>query len=286
MPENSASFGGLWARAMTSVVWFNGRICPAAQACIDVADRGLTLGDGLFETLRVHEGRVLRLPLHAERLQNGGAVLLLPVPTRAEMEQATQELLAATELQTGSMRLTVTRGVGVRGLLPLQSVEPTVVITATEGAPTVANVRVITSRLIRQDEQSPLCRMKSLNYLPHILARQEAARAGADEALLLNTQGRVAETTISTVVVQRGGGFITPPVSEGALPGVARAVLFQAGLIEEQPLTAAMLVEAEAVYLINSLGLRCVTFLDGYPLSLSKAGAERLCQALALPLEK
>ncbi|GAN59884.1 2-keto-4-methylthiobutyrate aminotransferase [Acetobacter cibinongensis] len=271
---------------MTSVVWFNGRICPAEQARIDVADRGLTLGDGLFETLRVHEGRVLRLPLHAARLQNGGAVLQLPVPTFAEMAQATQELLAATGLQSGSMRLTVTRGVGVRGLLPPTHAEPTVVVTATEGAPTVATVSLMTSRLIRQDEQSPLCRMKSLNYLPHILARQEAARAGADEALLLNTQGRVAETTISTVVVQQSGNFMTPPVSEGALPGVARAVLFQAGLIEEQPLAPAALSVAEAVYLINSLGVRCVTSLDGHPLPLNKTGARCLCQALAVPLEK
>lgn len=265
-------------------VWLNGQICNATEAHVSLADRGLTLGDGLFETFRVKNGRVLHLDLHMERLQNGGAVLGLPVPDMDYVVQAAQSLLDATGLQNGSARLTVTRGVAPRGVLPPQHCTPTVFMTVAEGAARVSDVSLMTAQTMRRDELSPLNRVKSLNYLPNILARQEAAQAGWDEALFLNMQGRVAETTISTVVIQERNRFATPPVSEGALPGIARAVLLRAGLLQEERLARERLRAADAVYLINSLSVRRVQVFDGQSVSLSFAGLRQLCAALDVPL--
>ncbi|WP_281700560.1 aminotransferase class IV [Acetobacter malorum] len=267
-----------------SLVWLNGHLCAAEQAHVSLADRGLTLGDGLFETLRVQNGRVCHLDLHMQRLQDGGAVLGLAVPKAAMVAQAAQALLQATKFQNGSARLTVTRGVAPRGLLPPQQGEPTVFMTVTAGEAKASSVSLMTSQTIRRDEQSPLNCLKSLNYLPNILARQEAARAGCDEALLLNVRGRVAETTISTVVIQEGDAFFTPSVGEGALPGVARAVLLQAGLLREEPLSLARLKAADGLYLINSLSVRQVTAFDGASVRQCPAGLSRLCAALDISL--
>lgn len=267
-----------------SLVWLNGNLCAAAQAHVRLADRGLTLGDGLFETLRVQKGRVCHLDLHMQRLQYGGAVMGLSVPNAATVAQAAQMLLQATAIQNGSARLTVTRGVAPRGLLPPQDGDPTVFMTVTAGQAKVSSVSLMTSQTIRRDEQSPLNRLKSLNYLPNILARQEAARAGCEEALLLNVQGRVAETTISTVVLQEGGEFFTPTVGDGALPGVARAVLLEAGMLREEPVSPARLKAAEGLYLINSLSVRQVKVFDGASVRQSAAGLSRLCAVLDISL--
>lgn len=264
-------------------VWLNGKLCAAEEAHVSLADRGLTLGDGLFETLRVQNGCVRHLDLHMQRLHTGGAVLGLCVPERGIVAQAAQELLVATGVQAGSVRLTVTRGVAPRGLLPPEPGLPTVFMTAAEGAARVVSVSLMTSQTIRRDEGSPLNGVKSLNYLPNILARQEAAQAGCEDALLLNLQGRVAESTISTVVIQEREEFITPPVLEGALLGVARAVLVRAGLLREERLSGERLKSAEGVYLINSLSVRQVHRVDGVPVRQSSSGLRRLCAALEMP---
>lgn len=261
-------------------VWLNGQVCEAAQAHVSLADRGLTLGDGLFETMRVKNGNLLHLDRHMQRLQEGSAVLALPVPSGAEVAQAAKALLSATGLQNGSARLTVTRGTGPRGLAPPQNVQPTVFMTVAAGTARVASVSVMTSRLVRRDEQSPLSRIKSLNYLPNILARQEAVRAGYEDALLLNVQGRVAETTVSTVVVQEEERFITPSVAEGALPGIARSVLLRAGVMTEESVDLSRLQQAKALYLVNSLGVRVVSLLDGQWMEPCASGLRRLCTLL------
>ena len=263
-------------------VWLNGQLCRAEAAHVPLTDRGLTLGDGLFETIRVYKGQPLRMASHARRLQAGGQILGLRVPDQASMNSMAAELVAANNVHNGSLRLTVTRGSGPRGLLPPAQVQPTVFMTASPGIPTYKAVTLITSRLVRQDEQSVLCGIKTLNYLPFIVARQEAARCGAEEALILNTQGRVAETTISTVIVQQGGALLTPASKEGALLGVARGILLQAGIVHEACIDPTQLMQAEAVYLVNSLGLRVVSACDGTSLAQNLAKLPQLAAALAL----
>ncbi|MGS0647295.1 aminotransferase class IV [Komagataeibacter melomenusus] len=260
-------------------VWLNGRIIDQAEARIDPADRGLLLGDGLFETMRVAGGGVRHFTLHMERLAHGADVLMLPPPDRGLIARAAADLLAACGLQNGSLRLTFTRGPGPRGLLPPPQVRPTLLLTATANLPPATPVRLVTASH-RRDEESVLSRIKSLNYLPSILARMEAAGQGADDALLLNRAGHVAETSASTLVAVRDGAALTPPVRDGALPGIARGVLLAAGMLRESRLSPAMLRGAEAVFALNSLCAREVVAIDGHELPRQPAFLARLVAPL------
>ncbi|GBQ43937.1 aminotransferase class IV [Komagataeibacter sucrofermentans] len=256
-------------------VWLNGRILDQAEARIDPADRGLLLGDGLFETMRVTDGAVRHFTLHMERLAHGAGVLMFPPPDTDMIAQAVRDLLAACGLQGGSLRLTLTRGPGPRGLLPPPQLQPTLLLAAAASLPPATPVRLVTASH-RRDEDSVLSRIKSLNYLPSILARMEAAMQGADDALLLNRAGHVAETSASTLVAVIGGKALTPPVSDGALPGIARGMLLAAGLVCEGHLTPAMLRGADAVFSLNSLCAREVVAIDGYELPRQPAFLARL----------
>ncbi|ARW11024.1 aminotransferase class IV [Acetobacter ascendens] len=250
-----------------SVIWLNGKIYPAEHASISPLDRGVTLGDGLFETLRIKNSTVLHFPRHYQRLCDGAQVLAMPVPEQEHTLQAIREFLAHAGFENGSARLTVMRGVAPRGLLPPEHCKPTVFITGAAGAFREQAVCVCISELVRRDELSPLSRIKSLSYLSGIVARQEADRKGCDDALLLNMQGRVAESTISNIVVQTEEGLITPPVAEGALPGIARRLLLDAGVVQERSVSYEDIIRAQGVYLTNSLSLRTVTHLDGKPIA-------------------
>ncbi|ATU74028.1 Putative branched-chain-amino-acid aminotransferase [Gluconacetobacter sp. SXCC-1] len=246
-------------------VWLDGRVLAASQARIDPADRGFLLGDGVFETMRVAGGRVCHFARHMDRLARGAAVLHMPPPDMAVLSAGVDALLGACALVSGSLRLTLTRGTGPRGLLPPAPVVPTCLITATAGMPPSTPVRLVTSTH-RRDAAGVLSRIKSLNYLPSILARMEAAAQGADDALLLNHAGHVAETSASTLVACMGGQLVTPPVSDGALPGTVRGVLVDAGMVRVGRIEAAGLHEAQALFVLNSLGVREVVALDGHAL--------------------
>ncbi|MDR3506173.1 MAG: aminotransferase class IV [Acidocella sp.] len=247
-------------------VWLNGALYPANEARIDPADRGFLLGDGLFETMAAHAGAVPELARHYARLCAGAALLRIPVTlTREELAVAIHDLLAANGLMEAALRLTLTRGPGPRGLLPPSDPNPTLLLTAAPLPPPGGPLRLVTSN-IRRDEDSPLSAIKSLNYLPGVLARMEAAERGADDALMLNRAGRVAETSIANLFVRLHGAWVTPPVSEGALPGIRRACLLDAGKLREAPITVEKLRQAEAVCAGNALSLRPVSSIDGYSL--------------------
>jgi branched-chain amino acid aminotransferase len=126
---------------------------------------------------------------------------------------------------------------------------------------------VVIATVTRRNEHSPLSRIKTLNYLDSIMARQEAERLGADDAILLNAAGRVAEATAGTLFIKLGDETVTPPVSEGALPGIARALLLESGAATERPLTRADLASAHAAFIANSLHSRPIKWLDGKDLS-------------------
>jgi branched-chain amino acid aminotransferase len=243
-------------------VWLNGALRPANEARIDPADRGFLLGDGLFETMAAHAGAVPELARHYARLCAGAAVLRIPVPlTREALAMAVHDLLAAQGLAEAALRLTLTRGPGPRGLLPLGAPAPTLLLSAAPLPLPGGPLRLITST-IRRDEHSPLSAIKSLNYLPGVLARMEAAERGADDALLLNRAGRVAETSIANLFVRLRGEWVTPPVAEGALPGIRRAVLLDARKLREAPVTMEDLRQADAVCAGNALALRQVAIID------------------------
>lgn len=244
-------------------IWLNGALLPAGMARIDPADRGLLLGDGLFETMAAQNFGVPELAPHYARLCAGAKLLRLDVPLDlAALAAAIGSLLAANGMAEGVVRLTLTRGPAPRGLLPPSATHPTLLLTVAALPPPGGALRLHVTT-IRRDEDSPLSAIKSLNYLPNVLARIEAAEAGADDALLLNRAGRVAETSAANLFVCHAGSWITPPVSEGALPGIRRAALLEAGRVREAVVTAAALFAAEAVCAGNSLMLRPVAEIDG-----------------------
>jgi branched-chain amino acid aminotransferase len=251
-----------------TIAWLNGTLAPLDLARIDPADRGLLLGDGLFETLRAEHGSPEHAGRHLARLRAGAGIIDLQIPWQDEqLVGAMETLLAANGLKQAAIRLTLTRGAGPRGVLPPAHPDPTCLITVSPLPPPPPPARVIIASVTRRNEHSPLARLKSLNYLDSILARQEAARNGADDALLLNTAGRIAEATAGNVFITLRGETFTPPVSEGALPGIARALLLESGAAAERPITVPELAHAHAAYIVNSLHRREIAALDGRTLS-------------------
>ncbi|MBW8725936.1 MAG: aminotransferase class IV [Inquilinus limosus] len=264
--------------------WLNGQLLAAGAAWIDPADRGFTLGDGLFETIRVRDGAAVWLDRHLARLAEGSAVLGIPARFGdAALAEACAAVIAAEGIEAGVLRLTVSRGTGPRGVLPPAVPTPTVLIAGHAGLPPQGPVALVVARGTCRNQASPLSRVKSLNYLDAVLARREAAERGANDAVMLNTAGRVAETTIANLFARIDGVWATPPVAEGALPGIMRAeVLARLGAVE-RPLAVADLQRAEALLLTNALSIRAASRLDGTTLSAGEDAAAGLRQELRLP---
>ncbi len=246
---------------MPDPVSLNGRILPASGACIPASDRGFLLGDGLFETIRIRQRRPVALDRHLARLAAGLKTLGFgPLPL--DPAAALADLLKAGSVGEGVARLTVSRGPAPRGVLPPESPTLTVLITAAPMAPVVSPARLIVARGTRRNQHSPLSRLKTMNYGDSILARQEAEAALADDAILLNTDGHVAETSAANLVFRLGDAWVTPPAADGALPGTARARLLDAGLIAERRVTAGELVQAEVGFAVSALTLRPIAAID------------------------
>ena len=263
------------------MIWLNGQALDAAEARIDPADRGLLLGDGVFETVRILAGRPMHLHRHLARMRAGAAVLGFACPwTDAEIEAGIAGVLCGS-CQDAAARLTLTRGPAPRGLLPSGPARPTLLIAAHAHAADVSPVHAIVARCTRRNEHSPLSRIKSLNYLDSILVRQEAVSRGAGEALLLNTQGRFAEASAGNVFVVLDGSVCTPPVADGALPGIARALILEAGLAVERSLGPGDVLACEAAFVTSSLGVRPLASVDGSALREPTAALLQAADCLA-----
>lgn len=256
------------------MIFLNGRLVEEDRARIDPADRGLLLGDGLFETLRGHDGRIAGLAAHLERLRRGAEVLGLPLPD-IDLAAAAGETLAANGLATGTaaLRITLTRGPGPRGLAPPVEPHPTLTIAAVAAAPPAETPLKAVIAATRRNEQSPLAQLKTLNYLDNVLAKSEAEARGADDALLLNTAGRLACASAANLFLVRGRRLLTPPPGEGVLPGVTRAevIALAAELdlaVAETPLEPDQLRAADEAFLTNSLiRIRPLIAVNDHPLA-------------------
>ncbi|HYE50045.1 MAG TPA: aminotransferase class IV [Azospirillaceae bacterium] len=242
-----------------TVLWLDGALVPAADARIDPADRGLLLGDGLFETMRVEAGAPLRLEAHLRRLREGARLLGLPVPRTDEaLADAVAAVVRANGLADAAVRLTLTAGAGPRGLLRPDPCRPTLMLAAAPLPPPPGPARLVIAAVTRRNEHSPLSRVKSLNYLDGVLAREEAKARGADDAVLLNTAGRVAEATAANLFAVVDGTLVTPPLSDGVLPGTMRAEIIRTRGAVERSLDVADLRRATEVFLTSALSIRQV----------------------------
>ena len=251
--------------------WLNGSLVSESPTVLPVSDRGFLLSDGLFETLRVLDGEILHIPAHLQRLRHGLSVLKLDLKmSDSELEAGLSEVVSANHLARGSLRLTVTRGSGPRGLLPPEEPVPTVLITcAASGATTeLPPVRLATSPY-RRNEGSPLSKVKALGYLDNILALQKARQDGFDDAILLNNAGRVTCTSSANIFLLLKSGWVTPAISDGVLPGITRRqVLDHAARnsfpVEERSIAEGELHQAEAAFITNSLiHIRPVASING-----------------------
>jgi len=254
-------------------LWLDGNIVAEEEARIAPNDRGFTLADGLFETLRVRGGKPLRLGAHLARLHAGAGALGIPIPrSDKDIGEAMGAILAANGLADGMLRLTLTRGPGPRGLLAPVEPHPTLLLSVAANAPEPPPAKAIIATVTRRNEFSPASRFKTLNYLDNVLARREAERKGADDAILLNSQGRLVESTIANLFLVIDGDVLTPPVSEGALPGVMRAeVIDRLGAATAQ-LNPADLASASEAFLTNATGIRALVAVDGKPIGGGREG--------------
>ena len=254
-----------------NIVFLNGAFVNAAEARVSVFDRGFLYGDGVFETIRVQEGRPFRWSRHFSRLAAGLSQLGIRLPyEETELRRHANALIAANHCADPILRLTVSRGPGGRGLSPKEAETPTVVMSLHPGPDRTrpTGLRLVTSpfRVLAGD---PVAAMKSASKLGYVMARQFADTAGADDALILNHLDEVAETTSSNLFWMRGDTMFTPARGVGILPGVARgAVLELAPTLgyEVQELAAkrASLSDAENVFATNVVrGVVEVIEIDG-----------------------
>lgn len=266
---------------MREAVWAGGRWRPAAEAALPAGDRGLLHGHGLFETVRVTGGRPALVERHLDRLYASAPLVGLELPwSRAELAALAAEAPARAGLREGAVRLTVTAGPGP-AFGP--GGPPGLVVAARPPTPLPPRARAVVASFPR-NHRSPLARVKSLSYLENVLARREAAARGADEALLLNGEGELAEGAATNVFFVRGGRLCTPAVACGALPGVMRGlVLALAGdllPVEEGRYRLADLAAAEEAFLTNVLvGVWPLVAVEGRPLGDGRPGPVTLALA-------
>ena len=237
---------------------------------VPLDDRGLTLGDGLFETLLADGGSLVAFDAHAARLERSCLMLGLPAPDRLRLRAAAAEALAAAGLAItrAAVRLTWTAGSGGRGLERPAVLAPRLFATAA-AAPRPATPAKLVTVEVRRNDTSIASRLKTLSYLDNVLARREALDRGADEALMLNTRGEIAGGAAANLFWLRDDRLFTPALDCGVLAGIARGEVMasaaEAGLVvEEVRACPDVLAGAQGIFLTSSLiGLRPVAMLDG-----------------------
>jgi branched-chain amino acid aminotransferase len=244
-------------------VWIDGKLLPKDQARISVYDHGLLYGDGVFEGIRVYNGRVFECEAHLERLWASARAIRLTIPiSPSEFKSAIQETVKANGFKDCYIRALITRGVGYLGLNPNRCPKPSIIIIADliELYPQEMyekGMSIITASVIRNHPNALSPRIKSLNYLNNILAKIEGMQAGCVEALVLNQKGEVSECTGDNIFLVRKGELLTPSVEAGILEGITRSVVLELARemkipVRETPLTKHDVYIADECFLTGS----------------------------------
>jgi branched-chain amino acid aminotransferase len=257
--------------ATLPLVFVNGERVPADGSHLSARDRGFTLADGLFETMRARRSVVFRLDRHLARLADGLRVMQIPEPRQLHLwlDQA----VAGAGPADVSIRLTITRGPGAAGLTPPAVVTPTVVVAVGPmpqfpGEIYSAGLTAIIASG-RRNARSMTAGLKTLSYTDAVIAWLEAQRAGTDEAIFLDEDGHCSEATASNLFIVLDGVLVTPPVTCAALPGITRATVLElvtlAGLrAEQRAFSREVLASAQEAFLTSSLrGIAPLRSVDG-----------------------
>ena len=214
-------------------IWIDGKLVDEEQAKVSVFDHGLLYGDGVFEGIRVYGGKIFEFAAHMKRLYESAKVIRLEIPMdMTSVCNAVEETVKANNISNGYIRLVVTRGVGDLGINPLLCKKAGVIIIASsiQVYPEELyekGLTVISGMTVRNHPLSIPPQVKSLNYLNNILAKIECLDAGADEVIMYNHEGYVAEACVDNVFIVRGGVIYTPPVQAGSLEGITRKVVIR-----------------------------------------------------------
>lgn len=242
------------------IIYFNGRLISADDLVVSPLDHGFLYGHGLFETMRTYNGNLFKGEVHFKRLAAAAAILGWPeLPCQAEFTAAINSVLQHNNLQDASIRLTLSRGGGAARPDPASCGSLTIAVFAAPLPPPLPPTGwSIATVNLRRNLSSPLVRIKSANYLDNILAKAEAKILGAQEAVMLNTDGFVAEGSMSNIFLVKAGRLITPDENSGILPGITRSTVIELAQAENIPIEIRRvkeeeLDEADEIFLTSSI---------------------------------
>lgn len=266
------------------LVHIDGQYLPKSEAKVSVFDHGFLYGDGIFEGIRLYQGNVFRLEEHLERLEWSAKAICLDLPwSRKEISDIVCETCRRNDLKDGYIRLVISRGTGDLGLSPKNCPKPSIVCIADKialypEALYTQGMRIITAPTRRISPAALPPMIKSLNYLNNILARIEANNAGVEEAIMLNSEGFVAECTGDNIFIVQKGNLFTPPLSAGALYGITRNTVLDAakelGITSAEPnLTRYDIYNADEMFLTGTAAeIIPVVKVDGRVIGTGKPG--------------
>ncbi len=275
-----------------AAVWIDGRVVDERDAHIPVKDHGFLYGDGIFEGIRIRSSRVFRLDDHLDRFESAARAIALELSQgREEIREIVLTTARAFGAAEAYVRLIATRGVGALGVDPTTCPSPRIVclvdqLSIFSAEKLARGIDLITSSGRRPSPDVLDPRVKSLNYLNNALAKLEAHQRGADDALLLNAAGNVAEASVANVFVMRRGELLTPPGCDGALEGITRATVLELAAelgigAREQTLGRFDLFAADEVFLTGSgAGIVPVRSLDGRQIGDPGASGSRVSDTL------
>jgi branched-chain amino acid aminotransferase len=243
------------------MIWVNGALAEAGAAAVSVLDHGLTVGDGVFETVKAVDGRLFALTRHLDRLTRSARGLGLADPDHDEVRRACAAVLAANPMPLGRLRITYTGGTSPLGSERGQDA-PSLVVALGTAKPRPDTTAVVTVPW-RRNEHSAVAGLKTTSYAENVVALAAAHRAGASEALFANTAGQLCEGTGSNVFVVLDGRLLTPRTESGCLAGITRRLVVDWSGAEEADLPFAALQDAEEVFLTSTLrDVQAVTRID------------------------
>lgn len=266
--------------------WLDGRVAPAAETTIGVTDHGLTVGDGIFETMKVVDGTPFALGRHLRRLARSAAALELDVPLDAEgLRRACAEVVAAATAageDVGRVRLTVTGGPGPAGSERGAEGRTVLVVTGPPGRWETATA--VATVPFTRNPGSGLAGVKSTSYAENVLALARARAAGASEAIFADVHGRLSEGTGSNVFLVQGDRLVTPSLATGCLAGITRELVLEVtDAVEVDDLSLDDLRRADEAFLTSSTrDVQAIGAVDGAALPAPVPGPRTAAAAAAL----